>query len=81
MKNTQFIIILLILIAVLLIIRIIKIKYYPSNINPGIPNPSPPKHLIGGCGGTRFGCCPSSNIACSDINCSNCESNLGKEKK
>ena len=37
-----------------------KIPYNPTNPN------------IGGCKGTRFGCCPDSNIACSDKNCNNC---------
>ena len=35
-------------------------------------HPHPQKHLIGGCKGTRYGCCPDSNNACSDLDCSNC---------
>tara|TARA_B100002019_G_C21136198_1_gene530830 strand:+ start:67 stop:306 length:240 start_codon:yes stop_codon:yes gene_type:complete len=32
----------------------------------------PQKRVIGGCAGTRYGCCPDSRKACRDKKCSNC---------
>ena len=32
----------------------------------------PRKRVIGGCAGTRYGCCPDSRKACRDKKCSNC---------
>ncbi len=37
---------------------------------PG-PRPRPKSRLIGGCRGTRYGCCPDSRTACNE-DCSNC---------
>lgn len=37
---------------------------------PG-PRPRPRHRLIGGCRGTRYGCCPDSRTACNK-DCSNC---------
>lgn len=40
--------------------------------NP-VPGPSPaPKKPIGGCAGTRYGCCPDNNTPKIDVNGSNC---------
>ena len=39
---------------------------------PPPPHPRPHPNLIGGCKGTRYGCCPDSRKACSDEDCSNC---------
>ncbi len=36
------------------------------------PPPPPPSHLIGGCAGTRYGCCPDGRTARNDIRGSNC---------
>ena len=32
----------------------------------------PRRRVIGGCAGTRYGCCPDSRKACRDRKCSNC---------
>jgi hypothetical protein len=43
-------------------------------INP-VPNPAPqpgPKKSIGGCNGTRYGCCPDNNTPKRDPSGSNC---------
>ena len=32
----------------------------------------PRRRVIGGCAGTRYGCCPDSRKACRDKKCSNC---------
>ena len=32
----------------------------------------PRKRVIGGCAGTRYGCCPNSSQACVNKRCSNC---------
>ena len=61
-----------------------KINYYGTNCpgykptphlpppNP-IPGPSPPpKKTIGGCAGTRYGCCPDNNTPKFDQSGSNC---------
>ena len=44
------------------------------NIPPNpVPGPSPPpKKPIGGCAGTRYGCCPDNNTPKIDVNGSNC---------
>jgi hypothetical protein len=42
------------------------------------PNPAPqpgPKKSIGGCNGTRFGCCPDNNTPKRDPSGSNCRIN------
>ena len=44
--------------------------YYPTPYAPG-PGPKPPKP-IGGCAGTRFGCCPNNLTPKFDQNGSNC---------
>ena len=46
----------------------------PPNPLPGpVPGPSPPpKKPIGGCAGTRYGCCPDNNTPKIDVNGSNC---------
>ena len=49
--------------------------YSPTpNIPPNpVPGPSPPpKKQIGGCAGTRYGCCPDNNTPKIDVNGSNC---------
>ena len=44
---------------------------YPGPV-PG-PRPGPlPRPLIGGCAGTRYGCCPNSTISKRDERGSNC---------
>ncbi len=55
-------------------------RWFPSqNRPPYIPYPQPQPHpqphpqpLIGGCSGTRYGCCPNSLTAKSDARGSNC---------
>jgi hypothetical protein len=62
-----------------------KIDYYGTNCpgyrpGPGysptpnpVPGPAPlPKKPIGGCAGTRYGCCPDNNTPKIDVNGSNC---------
>lgn len=44
--------------------------YYPTPYIPG-PGPRPPKP-IGGCTGTRYGCCPNNQTPKIDQNGSNC---------
>jgi hypothetical protein len=46
----------------------------PPNPLPGpVPGPSPPpKKPIGGCAGTRYGCCPDNNTPKFDQSGSNC---------
>ena len=46
----------------------------PPNPVPGpVPGPTPPpKKPIGGCAGTRYGCCPDNNTPKIDVNGSNC---------
>ena len=45
--------------------------YYPITPPPPGPGPRPPKP-IGGCSGTRYGCCPNSQTPKIDQNGSNC---------
>ena len=68
MEISELVILSLIIFASLLFIRLIRMRYFPSNINP----PMPTKKLIGGCEGTRFGCCPDKQTSCIDEECSNC---------
>ena len=61
-----------------------KINYYGTNCpgykpTPNIPPPNPvpgpsppPKKPIGGCAGTRYGCCPDNNTPKFDQSGSNC---------
>ena len=47
----------------------------PNSVLPPnpVPGPSPPpKKPIGGCAGTRYGCCPDNNTPKIDVNGSNC---------
>ena len=67
MEISGLIILCLIIFASLLFIRLINRRYFP--VDPPIP---PPKKLIGGCEGTRFGCCPDKQTSCIDEECSNC---------
>jgi hypothetical protein len=56
--------VIIILLLVVLIIVFLSNIVVINNPNPPIPPPKPkPKPLIGGCKGTRYGCCPNSNIA------------------
>jgi len=67
MESNEIIILILLLVALILILRLIRIKYIPVNIN------KPTSHTnIGGCKGTRFGCCGDEKTACFNYNCSNC---------
>ena len=45
--------------------------YYPNNPPPPGPGPMPPKP-IGGCAGTRYGCCPNNQTPKIDQQGSNC---------
>ena len=45
--------------------------YYPTPPPPPGPGPLPPKP-IGGCAGTRYGCCPNNQTAKIDAQGSNC---------
>lgn len=37
-----------------------------------VPVPGVPPHVIGGCAGTRYGCCPNGRTARVDMRGSNC---------
>ena len=63
MDISNIIVLILILISFFLIFRLIRSRYIPIN----------PSKNIGGCKGTRFGCCPDNITPCSDMVCSNCE--------
>jgi len=55
-----------------LISHITIINTHPHRINPvPIPVPSPSK-LIGGCAGTRYGCCPNGQTPRMNPTGSNC---------
>lgn len=45
--------------------------YYPIPPPPPGPGPLPPKP-IGGCAGTRYGCCPNNQTPKNDVQGSNC---------
>lgn len=61
-----------------------KINFYGTNCpgyrpGPGYPNPPPPPgpgprppKPIGGCAGTRYGCCPNNQTPKIDVQGSNC---------
>jgi hypothetical protein len=61
-----------------------KINFYGTNCpgyrpGPGYPNPPPPPgpgprppKAIGGCSGTRYGCCPNNQTPKIDMQGSNC---------
>lgn len=67
-ENIGFILILLFLLVliIILILSIVNPRYPPS------PPPQPQPQVYGGCGGTRFGCCPNSTLARHDSVGSNC---------
>ena len=47
--------------------------YYPTPIVPPPPGPGPlPPKPIGGCAGTRYGCCPNNQTSKIDEQGSNC---------
>ena len=58
----------LIFTATLLFIRLLKFRFIPAKRN---------KRIIGGCKGTRYGCCPDGVKPCMDSTCSNCEKVIG----
>ena len=68
MEISGLIILCLIIFASLLFIRLITRRNIP--VDPPVPNPK--QKLIGGCKGTRFGCCPDMQTSCIDEQCSNC---------
>ena len=68
MNIPELMIILLILVTTFFVITLITRKNFP--VNP--ISPIPRKKLIGGCKGTRFGCCPDRKTSCIDEQCSNC---------
>ncbi len=49
--------------------------------NPSPPSPSPATPSVGGCKGTRYGCCLDGKVACVDNSCSNCKGNGSDLKK
>jgi hypothetical protein len=44
----------------------------PSSTTYIVPVPGVPSHVIGGCAGTRYGCCPDGRTARADMRGSNC---------
>ena len=55
--------------ATLLFIRLIKFRF--------ISAASHKRRNIGGCKGTRYGCCPDGVKPCMDSTCSNCQKLIG----
>lgn len=75
------------LLLVLLYIRSRSAPFPPSprpepqpSPNPE-PSPSPDPSMVGGCKGTRYGCCLDGKVACVDKSCSNCKGTGGDLKK
>ena len=59
----------LIFTATLLFIRLIRYRFIPAITHR--------KTNIGGCKGTRYGCCPDGVKPCLDSTCSNCQKLVG----
>ena len=55
--------------ATLLFIRLLKFRFIPGKRHR--------RRNIGGCKGTRYGCCPDGVKPCMDSTCSNCEKVIG----
>ena len=56
---------------------------HPSPSPSPTPEPSPsptPSSVIGGCKGTKYGCCPDSKTACVNEKCDVCPMGAGKKK-
>jgi hypothetical protein len=69
--NTVLIVFLVIILIIMVFItHITIINTHPIKPVP-VPIPTPSK-LIGGCAGTRYGCCPNGRTARVDQNGSNC---------
>jgi len=62
--------ILYILCLVLLVVFFIQVIFGNIPVPPNPPNPKNP--LIGGCAGTRYGCCPDGRTPKMNFNGSNC---------
>ncbi len=59
------------LILGLFVLSLFFIFFYSLKMRKIPIDPNTNKHLIGGCKGTRYGCCPESKVPCNK-NCSNC---------
>tara|TARA_Y100000389_G_scaffold203006_1_gene250081 strand:- start:13793 stop:14029 length:237 start_codon:yes stop_codon:yes gene_type:complete len=75
--NKLLLIVIVVLVLTIFIVSLkmqnVSIMPYPIFPFPYRPIPIKPiKHYIGGCSGTRYGCCPFSTRACADQECSNC---------
>ena len=44
----------------------------PTPRPPNPPTPQPNQEPVGGCKGTRYGCCPDNISSCSNAKCTNC---------
>ena len=79
MKKNHFLFGVLAIVFLFLLFSFLRSRAIPSHTHhrrhhhgdrPG-PRPRPRSRLIGGCRGTRYGCCPDSRRACNE-DCSNC---------
>ncbi len=75
-KSNSLHTVLLVLITILILGVIAYILYYNTQKSNThffpVPVPVPAPHVIGGCKGTRYGCCPDGIRAKKDIIGSNC---------
>ena len=78
MNKKHFLFGILAIVFLFVFFSILRARTIPSHTHhhhhhgdrPG-PRPRPRHRLIGGCRGTRYGCCPDSRTACNK-DCSNC---------
>ena len=79
MKKNHFLFGILAIVIIFVLFSILRPSMIPAHKHhrrhhhgdrPG-PRPRPRSRLIGGCRGTRYGCCPDSRTACNN-DCSNC---------
>jgi len=68
MENRELFIIAIVLGSLLAFFVSLKVRKIPIEPNHHHHHP----HKIGGCKGTRYGCCPNSRRACANRKCSNC---------
>ena len=79
MKKNHFLFGILAIVILFVLFSVLRTSMIPAHKHhrrhhhgdrPG-PRTRPRSRLIGGCRGTRYGCCPDSRTACNE-DCSNC---------